>query len=149
MMHVKPFKTGSNRGFTLLEVIVALVLVATTGMALFSWINSSLDTMSRVMEKNNSILAARNALAWIRTVNPMLKQNGTIYDGDLEISWHSVPVAPTRMGSGHLGGTSLYQLGLYDTDVKVVKQGRIIYSFTVRQAGFRQVHPFLIETGGK
>ena len=40
----RPAQTvNTQRGFTLIEAIVAMVLIASTGMALFSWINSNLN----------------------------------------------------------------------------------------------------------
>ncbi|MFN7475909.1 MAG: prepilin-type N-terminal cleavage/methylation domain-containing protein [Burkholderiales bacterium] len=35
-------------GFTLLEAIVALVLLTTAGLALFSWINNGFDSLQRI-----------------------------------------------------------------------------------------------------
>src|SRR3974377_946954 len=65
-----------QRGFTLLEAVVALVLIGTTGMALMAWINTGLETVARVQDASARGEALRNALEQMQTVNPLLEPNG-------------------------------------------------------------------------
>ena len=52
--------TRQQRGFSLLEAVVSIVLISTTGLALFSWINSNLISLGRVQETNEAgTVAAR------------------------------------------------------------------------------------------
>ena len=57
-----------QRGFSLLEAIVALALLASVGMALLSWLNGSLISLRRVQEVAAVQAAARDAS------NPALRQ---------------------------------------------------------------------------
>jgi general secretion pathway protein I len=131
-----------HRGFTLLEVIVALVLIATAGMAVFSWINSSLAGLNRVQEKTKLQEVNRSAMSYMQTVNPMIRPSGVAEMGVYEIHWQSSLVEPPRMGSGQLGGTSLYELALYDTHVQILLEGKDVTAFELRLVGFRQIRQF-------
>ena len=47
-------------GFTLLEVLVALMIFATVSVMLYSQISSSAKTLERLEEKNIAIIIAKN-----------------------------------------------------------------------------------------
>ncbi|MCA3034435.1 MAG: type II secretion system protein, partial [Rhodocyclaceae bacterium] len=55
-------QTSDVRGFTLLEAIVALVLLSTAGLVLFSWINASFDGLARIEQSNARAAAELNAM---------------------------------------------------------------------------------------
>ena len=132
----------THSGFTLLEVIVALTLIATVGMAIFSWINSSLASLNRVQEKTIRQEVGRSAVSYMQTVNPMIQPSGEAEMGAYEIQWQSHLLEPAKMGSGHLGGSSLYELALYDTHVQVRLEESEVTAFDVRLVGFRQTRQF-------
>lgn len=128
-----------NSGFTLLEAIVAMVLIATTGMALYGLINTNLSNFRRVQEHSLVAMATRNALEWMKQVNPASKPEGAVDSGDLHIAWNSTPVAPMIDGHGHPGNLSLFQIGLFDTQVTVSRGDREVTRFSLQQVGYRQV----------
>ena len=132
----------THSGFTLLEVIVALTLIATVGMAIFSWINSSLASLNRVQEKTIRQEVGRSAVSYMQTVNPMIQPSGKAEMGAYEIHWQSRQLEPAKMGSGHLGGSSLYELALYDAHVQVKLEESEVATFDVRLVGFRQTRQF-------
>lgn len=134
--------THNARGFTLLEAIVALVLISTVGMATFGWINRSLDTLARIQDAQAHDLAIRNALDWMDTINPMLEPRGRERLGNLTVSWDSTEIEARRDGVGRGGGLSLYQLALYDTEVVVEESDLEPVRFTVRQVGYERVRDF-------
>ena len=129
-------------GFTLLEVIVALTLIATVGMATFSWINSSLISLNRVQEKTGRQQVSRNAVSFMQTVNPTTHPAGDAEMGAYVIRWNSHLLSPPKEGSGHLGGTSLYESALYDTHVHVNLDSEEVAAFDLRLVGFRQIRQF-------
>ena len=130
----------NQKGFTLLEAIVALVLIATTGMALLNWINTNLISLQRVQEVQQRTNATRSALAFIDTINPLEKSQGEEMLGAYKISWNAIVVELPKDGIGTGGNISLFQIGLYDTTVEVSSQDKLLTRFTVRQVGFEQVH---------
>lgn len=131
----------SNRqhGFTLIEAIVALVLIATTGMALFSWINSNITTLSRVQEINAESAATINAVEYMNNINPMTTPEGKASLGSCSLSWQTVAETEPRDGASYPFGISLYQLAMYQTKVTVQKlDGQFWFSFTLQQVGYKK-----------
>ncbi len=90
-----PRLTG-RRGFGLLEAIVALALLAGTGIALFAWINQNLQAASRVQQ----IAAEAKLQMWaqtvVDTVNPLLQPEGTRDLGDRSVRWRAELLEPQR-----------------------------------------------------
>lgn len=123
-------KTGQS-GFTLLEVIVAMVLIASVGMGLYAWINSCLIGLGRVQEHELRREAAWDALAFMENVNPMDKPSGEAKLGPYQIQWEAALVEPVKESRGH-------SFGLYDTRVRIEMDGREIGAFGLRQVGHRR-----------
>ena len=61
-------------GFGLLEAVVALALLAGTGIALFDWINSSLQTASRLRETEQRARTMSSAQAVLVAIKPWPRQ---------------------------------------------------------------------------
>lgn len=121
---------------------MALTLITSVGMAIFSWINSSLANLNRVQEKTIHQEVSRSVLSYMQTVNPSIQPAGKAEMGAYEINWHSRLLEPTKTGSGHLGGNSLYALSLYDTHVQVRCEDQEVTAFDVRLVGFKQIRQF-------
>jgi general secretion pathway protein I len=136
---------GSQRGFTLIEAIVALVLIATTGMALFSWINSNIITLNRVQLANAQSIATANVLDFMAGINPMVAPQGQATLGDYRIKWDSTVAEPPRDGAGYPYGVSLYQIGLYQTRVNVMQaDSQPWFDFTLMQVGYKRVRAAMV-----
>ena len=129
-----------QRGFSLLEAVVSIVLISTTGLALFSWINSNLISLGRVQETNARAEATQNALEYMAAVNPMLAPQGKANLGDTELAWDAKLISPIKDGTGYPMGTSLWQFALYDTSVAVTQEGdKPGFSFRLKQIGYKRV----------
>lgn len=132
----------AQRGFSLLEAVVALVLIGGAGMALFGWINSNIMALGRVAESNARAEATINAIEFMRTVNPMLRPQGEAVLGNYRLHWRARAVTDIRdgVGAGGAPGGSLYQLALYDTQV-VLEQvdGSEWLTLELRQVGYKKV----------
>lgn len=130
----------SQRGFTLMEAIVALVLISATGMALFGWINSSLGSLARLRDADARAEATVNALEYMNSVNPMLIPEGRADLGAYRIRWRAAAATAAQDGANYPQGISLYQLALYDTAIRVEKMdGSPWFELTLRQVGFKKV----------
>jgi general secretion pathway protein I len=129
-----------QRGFTLLEAIVAMVLVGTAGMALFDWINVGMAGLNRVREANLRSEAMRNAVAHLDSLNPMLRPAGETDFGAYRVRWDARPLGEAQDALGYPQGIGLHQVALYETDVRIVDpDGRGWFDFRMRQVGYKQI----------
>lgn len=129
---------SGQRGFSLLEAIVALALLASVGMALLGWLNSSLIGLRRVQEVAAAQAAVRGALAYLETINPMATPEGETELGEWRVRWQAREVEPAREGAGYPSGVGLFDVGLYDTRVWLERDGQAIEEFVLRQVGYRK-----------
>lgn len=105
----------------MLEAIVALVLIGGAGMALFSWINSSIVALRRVEDANARNEAASNIIEYMQAVNPMVSPEGKADFGAYKIQWKSDPLTDQVDGVSNPQGIGLFQLGLYQTRIDAAK----------------------------
>ena len=108
-----------QRGFGLLEAIVALALFAATGMAIFSWINTDIAIAGRLQDSEQSTRLALLGLEWANTLNPAERPSGgaEIAPG-IEVSWQSRLATPRTGGAPFPGGTrSAFDLALFDVEL--------------------------------
>ncbi len=126
-------------GFTLLEAVVAMVLISTAGMALFTWINASINSLTHVHDANLRSEATTNVLEYMQEVNPMATPEGTAALGAYAIRWHAEPISPITDSTTYPAGVGLYQLALYATDIAVTRpDGNDWFDLHVRLIGYRK-----------
>ena len=129
----------AQRGFSLLEAIVALTILATVGMALFAAMSQSTQMVARAEDTRLADSAVRNAAAWMASVNPAETPQGEQQLGDVTLRWSSELVEPMHdslTGSMQLG---LYQVGLYSVRLELSRDGSPLADETIRRVGYRQV----------
>jgi general secretion pathway protein I len=107
-------------GFGLLEAIVALTLLAGTGVALFTWINQNLDAASRLRVHEQRAQLLLSAQALVDTVNPMQAPTGQLEAGDLVLSWQAEAIEPPRANAtfNPERPAGPWQVGLYRVQVQ-------------------------------
>ena len=66
----------AQSGFSLLEAIVAMVVMATALLALYAWLSSSTLGLTRAQAQTRALADSRSALALVETINPMLEPSG-------------------------------------------------------------------------
>lgn len=119
-------------GFTLLEVIVSMVLIATVGMAAYALISSNVSNLERVKDHLERVQLVRNALAFMEQVNPMEDKSGSTELGDYMLRWKASLVQPRVSGADN----SYYVVGLYKTHVTLSLRGKVVEAFDVLQVGY-------------
>lgn len=130
---------GREGGFTLLEAIVALVVFTMGAFALYGWLATNVMTLERIQARREVANLRMSALDMMQLVNPMTDPAGRRAVDRLEVRWESRALSPPRQGVTQVGMPTLFQLGLYEVDVRVLKQARELDRFTVRRLGYRQV----------
>lgn len=131
---------SAEAGFTLLEGLVAIALLAGTMFAIFTLVGGVLSSANRVGRSNETAQFTLNALEVISAVNPMVQETGKIDLGPYAVSWKSAATTPVADGVGYPVGVSLYQFALYKTNVRIEgQQGVDLAAFELRQVGYRRV----------
>jgi general secretion pathway protein I len=126
-------------GFGLLEAIVALVLIASTGLALFSWVDTNLAEASRLRERDAASRLQVSAVEFMGSVNPSAEPRGQRDLARMSLSWEATAQGPEAPGIGFTGLPTDYRLQLYDTAVAArdTRSGAATH-FTVTLLGYRR-----------
>jgi len=126
-------------GFSLLEAIVALAILTAAGLALFAALHGALRGLDRADAAARLDTVTGNALALLETRNPMLEPEGEAVLGDYRVEWRATPVEPVREGLTDYLQPGLFDVGLYDIELLISRDGRIERRLTLRRVGYRQV----------
>lgn len=126
-------------GFTLLEAIVALVVFTMGAFALYGWLSTNTLTLNRIRDRQQVEQALHSSLDLIRRTNPMKTPSGKREVGDLVVRWTSEPLEPPRPNVDQSGSPGIFMVGLYEADVRVLRDNRELHAFRVRQVGWNQV----------
>lgn len=127
------------RGFALLEAIVALAILAASGLALFAALTQAMQMVNRAEEARERATLRRNALALVETIDPMTRANGSTRLGQYDVSWRSRLMEPAEDAATGTLEPGLYQVGLYTVEFRVLRDGAEFDTFNVRKAGWKQV----------
>lgn len=138
MRRVLPRPARAQAGFTLLEAIVAMVIFTLGAFALYGWLATNVITLERVRAQQQREAALATGLDLIRRSNPMEAPEGRRMLGDITVAWTSRPIE-TRRGMTQTGAPTIYAVGLYQVDARVLRDGAEMGRFSVRQVGWRQV----------
>lgn len=133
-----------QRGFSLLEAIVALTIMATCLLALYAWLSTSTLALNRVRANAQSLTDARAAQAVIETINPMQNPSGQRALPPLEIRWKSRPLTDLRFGISPAGAATPFDLRLFELSVEVRRDNQTVREYQVRKIGWaaaRKVNP--------
>jgi len=136
------FLSFKKAGFTLLEMVIAMTLLATVGMATFGWINSNLDSLYRVEQHSLKQRGSRIALGLLASINLMENPEGEKQIGVFVIRWQGHLVEPVQPGESSSGTASLHELALYDVSVRIEVNDQLLTDFLVKQVGYHQVREF-------
>ena len=126
-------------GFSLLEAIVAMVIMASSLLALYAWLSSNVFALTRVQAQALVLEDSRAALALIETINPMAEPSGRRTLAGLDVEWQSSEVAPSQPARTRIGMPSLFDVALYEIRVELRREGERAGGFTVRRAGWSAV----------
>lgn len=138
-LHRLPRHARGQRGFSLLEAIVALTILATVGMALFAAMSQSTQMVARAEHARRIDSAVRNAAAWMQSVNPSETPSGEQQLGDVTLRWSSEPLEPVRDAMTGYLQPGLYEVGLYRVRLELLQDGRPLSEVDIRRVGYRQV----------
>ena len=132
-------KRRGQRGFTLLEAVVALAIFATAGMALYSLFNTNLIALVRVQDVSRQMPVVRHAMESLSSINPTLQQAGELTFDGFDIRWQATLTEPVRQGQNAFGMGGNYDVGLYDVRFDVREGDRAVGNWRLRVVGYENV----------
>src|SRR5579859_6108630 len=130
MMRAGAATARSQAGFTLLEAIVAIVVLFATLVPLYVLVSSVSRAAFRVDEANRQAEFETDALNIMSTINPMDNPSGSVDLGPYAVRWIAQVVLKPVDGSAYPTGMSAFRIGLFEAKVDVVRpDGKILVSF--------------------
>jgi len=108
-------------GFSLLEVLVAFVILALVGTALFRLFSGALANASAADDASRAVLVAESVLAEAASTQPLREatQQGTVDDGRIEWTTRVVPYAAPGVNADTERGSESLPLRLYRVTAEV------------------------------
>ncbi len=130
-----------ERGFTLLEAIVALTLLGLALVPMMSFISQSAEQLDRVAESNERSFAMQSAIALLSPVNPMEDPEGEESLGqDLLVRWDSQVILEPNQGPQVGMGLPGFRIGFYDVRVSLLRDTNTPwFDFDMRKVGYRKI----------
>ncbi len=133
-------KCRVERGVSLLEVIVALVIISTFGVALFVWAAQTSRTAARAADWLERWELESNASALAVSLNPTLRPQGSLETPGHRFEWTSSLLRPGVPHVKHPAGLSPYEVATYAVKVRVFADGASTPTLEIERqvAGYRQ-----------
>jgi prepilin-type N-terminal cleavage/methylation domain-containing protein len=108
-----PRANGAQAGFTLIEVLVALTILAAALLGFYEFLSSSLAAARRAYEASAVYDRQQNAIALSTHLNPMEQPGGTFDLGQYRIRWKAFPVGEVRRNTAYPTGSGPFSVDLY------------------------------------
>ena len=108
-------------------------------MALYGLFNSNLVGLGKAADVSRREPAVLAAVEHLSSINIREQPAGQIEVGGFDVAWSSALVEPARQGQSVAGFLGNFEVGLYDVDIELSRNGVPDTTYRVRLAGYRQV----------
>jgi prepilin-type N-terminal cleavage/methylation domain-containing protein len=113
-MKTRPDKALGEAGFTLLETIVALVILSAALLVFYEFLSGALNASGRARTAADRYDWDRNALELATTLNPMATPDGVFDLGPYRVHWHAEPIGTPRRNTAYpQGAEGQFTIALY------------------------------------
>ncbi|MFC4700063.1 type II secretion system protein J [Glaciecola siphonariae] len=129
---VKP-KTAQT-GFTLIEVLVALVILSATFASVWAWLNSSSITTEKIATRIELQEASAQFLDYLSTQPLQVRPNGTFILKDFVFEYRSV--INKRSDQANFRRQPAFIVGLFDVSIDVYKNAELVSKHTTSQVRY-------------
>ncbi|WP_374660427.1 type II secretion system protein [Inhella sp.] len=109
----------SARGFSLLEALVATVVLALAGLACLEWLQQLQSGARRVEASRQAAWAQMHALALVDTLDLVTNPEGERQEGRLHLRWKASLAAAPQAMRVHQEAVGPWEMRLYEVVVKV------------------------------
>jgi type II secretory pathway pseudopilin PulG len=106
----------------MLEVLVALVLVTSVGVAILLWVENGLHAVNRLREEYRRMQAVQLCQDWVRAQPLGSADQGEATLGELKLRWHRTLVAASPQ-VGYPDGRGSFDVMLYRYRYAVFQRG--------------------------
>jgi len=132
-----------RRGFSLIEVIVALVVVSGFGAALFVWAGQTLQTAARAVQAQQRVELEHNVTELAAGINPGTSPSGEWRSATHLYRWTAEPLRGPLDQVRTFAGVGPYQVALYRVRFTVTPtdEPTAVLRLEREVAGYRQVRP--------
>lgn len=133
----------ASHGLSLIEVIVALVIISGFGAALFVWAGQTLQTVTRAVQAEQRIELERNVTELAASLNPGVRPSGQWRTATHLYRWTSRAVLGPTNQLRTFSGVGPFQVGLYRMQFTVSDLADRDAVLTTERsvAGWREVRP--------
>ena len=122
-------------GFTLIETIVALVILSTAVIVFYNFLSGALNSAARVQAASIAYDRHVNALELATSLNPMDRPQGVLDLGTYHVQWTSQLIGNVRQSSRYPAGRGIFKVALYrvtlsfpdDTEIAPISVTRLGY----------------------
>lgn len=128
-----------ERGFTLLEAMVALIIFSLAAMGIYGWVNANLISLNRLADLAANEQVLSSAVERLKLVHMNNETEGAFNVDEYNVQWHADLVEPWHNGVTAAGAITIYDLGLYDVKLVFIKDGRERGHFSYRNTVYKQM----------
>jgi len=130
-----------QRGVSLLEMLVALTILATAGAILFGWVYQSSTQLQRLNNQQLRALAQLQALQFIKQVNPALAPAGRQAFADFVLTWQADATTPLLATLDDDEAPMPTRVAIFDVKLALLRDGdaQPWVEFRTQLAGWRSV----------
>ena len=127
-----------QRGFTLIEAVVALLILTMAMTAAFSWVNVSIATLLRSDEILTRHLLVNQLLEELPRIDFEQEQAGEIRGDGLNLRWEAHEML-SASGVNNLGELGYHDHFLYRVGIRVYRGDMLIAEYETRALNSRLV----------
>jgi general secretion pathway protein I len=131
--------TTRERGFTLLEAIVALAILAAALLGAYSWVSGNIQSLIKVRALALEEAAVKQALGVVESQDLATAPQGSYRFRDFQVDWDALALEPAHPGRSTVGGMGLYDFVLYQVDLQVFAHERLVATPQLRVVQYERV----------
>ena len=130
-----------SRGFSTLEAIIAVALIATAFLPILALQTQLVQTSLSIGRAEKTVIAMRSAVALLRVTNPLLQPQGETPVGEAILSWTAEPITPLKRIRNGGGGETRFVSQLFRVNATLAFAGGQRREFEVILMGWRATAP--------
>lgn len=107
----------ASKGFTLIEVLVAITILVTSFSVIFPMFDQSGNQLARAERWQRKMSMEQNMLNQLSVINPMAQQFGRGEQGNTEYTWEATPISGPIPSRSEISGGGRFMLQMFRIDV--------------------------------